>query len=128
MFPSPVLAAQSTDLLGRLAQGGTGALIVALCVALWWFSRRTELLHAQNLELHEKHAALLTKQIEREAESKREVMAVVDRYNEIVANLNDARLEELRRVGDALRRSEGESAEDAPAQPPRARRKSGGAS
>ena len=78
--------APATDLLTVLSRGGTGALIVALCVAVFVLYRRAEKLQDALVESHKKHG------------------------DELLATVNNARVEEMKVVTQAAQalRDEGD--------------------
>jgi len=131
MLPTPLLLAEATpDLLTTLSRGGTGALIVALCIAVVALYRRheandaahrtrVEALQAALVDAHKKHGEDLTKMVDASHEKFAEI---ADRYNGLLASVNDARVAEMRVITDAASALRGDSgAVDRPQPVPRKR-------
>ena len=99
--------APATDLLTVLSRGGTGALIVALCVAVFVLYRRAEKLQDALVESHKKHGDELTRIV---SEQHTRYADIANRYTEMLATVNNARVEEMKVVTQAAQalRDEGD--------------------
>lgn len=90
--------ASSVDLLAILSRGGTGALIVALCVAVFVLYRRVENLQAALVADAKKHGEDYAKMV---ADQHQTYADIANRYNAMLATVNDQRVQEMKAVTEA---------------------------
>lgn len=100
--------APSTDILTILSRGGTGALIVALGIAVFVLYRRNEALHTALVDAHRKHGEDYARMT---ADQHKTFADIADRYNAMLATVNNARVDEMRVVTEAAHALREESTE-----------------